>query len=151
MKKLIFLFALFAIGALVYAEGKVFAKRTTFSGTIDTSLGGQNITARIDVGKTLDFANLVGDVVLLGPISAPDGYGVTDTGYIMLRTKKGLLTFTLDSVKDLNLPCSLHTSKMNGDTLIGDEVWLDFIVGDTGDVEVGSITYQINYQYQARP
>lgn len=131
----------------VWAAGRTFhgVQRATLTTSSQAAWSGGTFLVPID-DDVEDYRSYVGSIIVRGPIdasAATGAHGAQCSAYVALRTLKGLLWYTVDSVAKAGIPCTVHVDQIANDTLIGKELWIGGRLADSLGDSIATLTFEI--------
>lgn len=150
MKHLNWILAVVVVGIFawsVWAAGQTFVKVNALPVTTSSQTAWSSSNYTFGITNEADrYRSYVGDFIIRGPIGASAATGVHGaqcSAYVMVKTVKGLRTMTLDSNRFAGIPCTLHVSRMPGDTLLGSELFVTGRVLDSLGDTVATLNFEM--------
>lgn len=152
MKRLAFLVLTCALALQVFGAGSYTHKDRAWN-TQPATVDGDGIdTARVDdtvlIARSEVMSSYQYRIITLGPIHTKRNLGDTDTAWIRIKSKSGDWWTTLDSFR-VELPDTTvgTLSRLIGDTLIGDAIYLIRTIRDTASDSIMSVGWTGSYNF----
>jgi len=121
------------------AGGRHYTNSQIVTHSIDTlvdttdGLGNSEASGEIGLFAMVRWQSMTGMIIIEPSGEDTLGYGLSDSGYVYLRTRLGASEYTIGQDSAAELPCTLYVaiSELVGDTLLKEALFVDWVIQDS--------------------
>lgn len=144
----VILLVVIAVAAGEYHQGSLTA--TMNVGTDTTGDGSSYFSQHVAMANTIDFTAGTGRIIVRPSGTTLHGLGTQDTAIIAWTTTKRNVAVVLQTDTVEGLPCTTNYAFIDGDTLMGKDLYATVLVRDTTNDTVFTADYLIEYNMHVR-